>query len=48
VGAETRRICGPESLKKPPANATIECSVCGREIPEKEYYATHVNLHPCE
>jgi hypothetical protein len=34
--------------KKPPASAMIECSVCRCEIPEKEYYAEHINLHPYE
>jgi hypothetical protein len=34
--------------KKPPASTMIECSVCRREVPKKEYYAEHINLHPCE
>ena len=36
------------SENKPPASAMIECSVCRRDIPKKEYYGTHINLHPCE
>jgi hypothetical protein len=38
----------PEPMKKPPATATIEGTVCRREVPENEYYAEHINLHPSE
>jgi hypothetical protein len=33
-------------IKKPPATATIECTVCRREVPEKEFYAEHITCIP--
>jgi hypothetical protein len=46
LGFEADESAPPE--KRPSGSAIIECTVCRREIPEKEYYATHINLHPCE
>jgi hypothetical protein len=37
----------PEPVKKP-ASTMIECRVCRREVPEEEYFAEHINPHPCE
>ena len=28
--------------------ATVECTVCRREIPYAEYYLEHYHSHPCE
>lgn len=29
-------------------SATIQCSVCRRDVPYTEWYTDHIDSHPCE